>query len=390
MKRMTPVLMFAMLFPTTIIAQQDASNPESRQSDTTGSVQMAGPPMESPSASTEGKRDLNLTLAFPQQSKAPQKPPKPSKPASDIKPPNPEGSMVGYIDNAIVGSQIRMRFDAGFDIDSPDRAEFFYAKCGCYRALNGTGLQAAFDPNAPGPGTGIPTALNFQQLRFNLEYAPLKRFSVFADVPFRWIQPQGFVPASSLPFTPTNFGNQGGIGDFEAGFKLAAVTTRNTYLTFQFRTYFPTGDSYRGLGTAHYSVEPSVLYYQKLTDRWSAEAQLGDWHPIGGSAGVPTNNTEGFAGDIFTYGIGPSYQVYRGERVRIAPVVEMVGWRVLGGFQSLQPGFKEVGGMNIVNIKGGVRTSIGNNNSFYIGFGQAVTHDVWYKHIIRFEYRYSF
>jgi hypothetical protein len=390
MKRMIPVLMFAMLFPAAIIAQQDASNLKNQQSDTVGAAQMAGASLGSPSVPTEASRNLDAKLAFPQQPKAAQKPTKPAKPPEDIKRPNLEGSMVGYIDDAIIGSQVRMRFDAAFDNNSPDRAEFFYAKCGCYRALNGTGLQPAFDPNAPGPGTGIPTAINFQQLRFNLEYAPVRRFSVFADVPIRWLQPQGFVPAANLPFTPANFGNQAGIGDVEAGFKLAAVASRNTYLTFQFRTYFPSGDSYRGLGTAHYSVEPSVLYYQKLTDRWSAEGQLGDWHPIGGSAGVPTNNTEGFAGDVFTYGIGPSYQLYKGERVRITPVVEMVGWRVLGGFQSLQPGFKEVGGTNIVNIKVGVRTSIGNNNSFYLGFGQAVTHDLWYKHIVRLEYRYRF
>jgi hypothetical protein len=389
MKRMTPVLMFAILFPAAIIAQQDASNVKSQMSDTAGLTKMANAPSGSPSVSVEESRDLEAKPAFPQQSKAPQKPKKPGAPAQDVKRPSIEGSMVGYIDNAIVGSQIRMRFDAGFDNNSPDRAEFFYAKCGCYRALNGTPFQAAFDPNAPGPGTGIPTAINFQVLRFNLEYAPLKRFSIFTDVPIRWIQPQGFVPANNLPFAPVNFGNQAGIGDVEAGFKLAAIASRNSYLTFQFRTYFPSGDSYRGLGTAHYSVEPSLLYYQKLTERWSMEAQLGDWHPIGGSTGVPTGNSEGFAGDVFTYGFGPSYQVFKGERVRVAPVVEMVGWRVLGGFQSLQPGFKEVSGMNIVNIKGGVRTSIG-NNSFYIGFGQAVTHELWYKHLVRLEYRYSF
>src|SRR5947209_20618620 len=37
-----------------------------------------------------------------------------------------EGSMVGYVDDAVVGSQIRIRFDAGFHDRSPDRSEFFY------------------------------------------------------------------------------------------------------------------------------------------------------------------------------------------------------------------------------------------------------------------------
>lgn len=45
----------------------------------------------------------------------------------------------------------------------------------------------------------------------------------------------------------------------------------------------------------------------------------------------------------------------------------------------------EVSGMNIVNLKFGLRTSIGFHNSFYVGFGQALTHDDWYKHIVRLE-----
>ena len=45
------------------------------------------------------------------------------------------GSPTGYIDNAIIGSQVRLRFDIASDNQAPDRAEFFDAKCGCYREL---------------------------------------------------------------------------------------------------------------------------------------------------------------------------------------------------------------------------------------------------------------
>jgi hypothetical protein len=380
------------LLPVAGSAQQNNPAPKQNQAEAA-----AAEPVENVTTVSDRNAGLNsghhagASLTFGQQAK-----PVPKKPKSDknkppeIKRPPIEGSMVGYIDNAIIGSQIRIRVDAAFDDNSPDRAEFFYAKCGCYRALNGTAIAAAFDPNAPGPGTGIPTALNYQQLYLNTEYAPLKRLSFFVEVPFRLLQPQGFVPAANLPFTPVNFSNQAGISDVEAGFKAAAVANRSTYLTFQFRAYFPSGNSFKGLGTAHYSVEPAVLLYQKLSERMALEAQLSDWHPIGGSAGVPVSNSEGFAGDIFTYGIGPSYRLYRGESVSISPVVELVGWRVLSGFQSLQPGFKDVSGTNIVNIKAGARASIGSHNSIYVGFGQAVTHDIWYKHLVRLEYRYAF
>ena len=41
-----------------------------------------------------------------------------------------------------------------------------------------------------------------------------------------------------------------------------------------------------------------------------------------------------FAGNIFSYGIGPSFDLYRSGNVRFAPVVELVGWHVLSGFQT--------------------------------------------------------
>lgn len=321
----------------------------------------------------------------PEQTSA--KPPQSTKTQGEPEPKIP-GSMVGYIDNPIPESQIRIRFDYAFENRFPDRAEFFYGKCGCYRAVGA-------DPNAPGPPPGstksaIPNSLNFQQVYINGEFGLMRRLSVFAEVPVRWIQAQGFTSVMGGTFP-----NQAGLGDVIAGFKLAAVASESTYLTFQFRSFFPSGDASKGLGTNHYSIEPSLLLYQKLSSRFTVEGQVGDWHPIGGSSGVPNAGSEGFAGDVFFYGIGPSYRLYRGNRFTLTPVVELFGWHILSGFQTQIRGpiagvETEVSGMNIVNLKAGLRTSIGFHNSFYIGFGQALTRDDWYKHIVRLEYRYAF
>jgi len=320
---------------------------------------------------------------------------------AEIKRPSTADSMAGYVDNAIVGTQIRFRSDAGFGVNVPDRSEFFYAKCGCYGFLPKGNL--AYDPNAPGLGPGGSNNLNFQQVYLHLEYAPASRFSVFTEVPFRFLQPHSFLTTLlDIPILKNGQGftasgmpggsplpNPSGISDVQAGFKFAMDISSGHSLTFQFRAYFPTGNVGLGLGTGHYSVEPSLLYFQKLTERMAIESQVGDWHPIGGSAGVPTSSPKGFAGDVAFYGVGPSYEVYRGELVRFAPVLEVYGWHVLGGFQTGPPKV-DASGTNIVNLKVGARTSIGRSNSFYVGFGQAVTHSVWYKHIIRAEYRYSF
>jgi hypothetical protein len=305
----------------------------------------------------------------------------------EIKRPPIDASMVGYIDNAIVGSEVRIRFDAAFNDAFPDRAEFIYGKCGCYR--NPT-LQlppnGPYDPNAPGPGLGIPKNVNYQILSFLGEYAVNRRFSAFVEIPFRWIQPQGVVPGSTN--APVAFPNGAGISDVQAGLKFALLASSRHYLTAQLLSYFPSGSALHGLGTNHYSLEPALLYYQRLSDRFEIEGELGSWLPIGGSAGVPTTSSQGFAGNLFFYGIGPSYMLINGERFRLAPVIEVVGWNVTGGLQTGSP--LNASGINIVNLKIGARMGFRAHNSFYVGYGKALTSADWYNQIVRVEYRYSF
>jgi Putative MetA-pathway of phenol degradation len=389
------VLVLIMLLPEAVFAQERDTSLTKDQQDTIGLVQAdASLTRNDLGVSNYPRGTTRAELAFGQASSSQPRKAKPTqaKPSEETTRPKTEGSMVGYIENAVVGSQVRIRFDAGFNFSTPDLAEFFYAKCACYKGLATLNPQA-FDPNAAGPGPGVPKTLNFQQLYLNAEYAPHRRFSAFVEVPFRWIQPQSFAALPIPPFAP--FSNQGGLSDVRAGFKVAMLASYTHYLTVQFKTYFPSGDASRGLGTNHYSIEPTLLYYQKLSDRVSLESMLGDWHPIGGSAGVPTSGSEKFSGDVFLYGVGPSYELYRGPKVRFAPVVELVGWNIRGGFETLLGGpvlgvAREMTGTNIVNIKVGARTSFGNRSSLYVGYGRALTNVDWYDNLVRIEYRYSF
>lgn len=312
------------------------------------------------------------------------------QPARSSSRPKTEGSMIGYIEDAIIGTQIRIRMEAGFDAQFPDRAEFFYAKCGCYQGL--APGNPASDQQTPGLGPGIVNSLNFQQLYVQAEYALRKRLSFFVEVPFRWIQPTSVVPNTG------GGPNEQGLSDITAGVKAALIASDSRYVTFQLKSYLPTGNATDGLGTNHFSVEPSLLYYQKLSDRTAIESEAGIWVPISGSEGVPSAsnpNPQGFAGNVFFYGVGPSYQVYRGQRVRFTPVIELVGWTVLGGFETdyaTNPTTLGVSasGTNIVNLKIGARTDVGGGNSFYLGYGRALTSAVWYSDLVRFEYRHTF
>ena len=275
-------------------------------------------------------------------------------------------SNVGYIYSAIPRNTVQVRYDAAYDNNRPDRAEFFYAKCGCFRV-------GGADPGAGGPPLS-ERRVDYQDLTTYLEFAPWSRFSAFIEAPYRWLNPQ-------------DNANVSGFGDMKAGFKAAFISNAQQVMTLQFRTYIPTGRADQGLGTNHVSVEPSLLYFQRLTPRLTFESQLGDWVGLGGSD---------FNGNVLFYGAGLGYNILDGQNLWITPVTELVGWTVVRGQESLaNDGAVSAVGDTIVNGKMGVRIGLNRpgllgNSSLYMGYGRALTGEVWYKDIFRIEWRTVF
>jgi hypothetical protein len=330
------------------------------------------------------KAGLNSFVDFAgttyQDQTPPAAPKQKAKPAPKTAPPKQlkrakiDASMVGYIEDSAVQTQVRLRFDAGFNDPRPDRAEYFYAGC------NGSSSCSS----------AIQRTLNFQQLYLNGEYAPLQRFSAFVQVPFRWIQ-FFFVPDTGNP----TLSSGGGISDVKAGLKLAAVASGSRNLTFQLGADFPTGNGSAGLGTNHYSIEPKVLLFQRLSDRTAMEAEAGDSHPIGGTMYVPNaapaTPAQNFAGDVAMYGVGPSYQLIKRDSYRLTPVFELVSWHVFGGLQT-GSGIvvHSAEGINVLNAKLGARAGFSDGSSIYAGYGRSLTSDIWYRNLFRIEYRRVF
>jgi hypothetical protein len=264
-------------------------------------------------------------------------------------------SAVGYIDDAIPGSYLRFRFDGADGNNRPSRAEYFYAKGG---------------PNGPGFPTFAGT-VDFEEYTLYLEYAFRPRFSMFIDGGIRAVDPE-FRDRTD------------GFGDMDFGFKYAVLYDPNRILTFQLRTWAPTGDEHQGLSTGHATIEPGLLYYRQLSPKLRVEGELLYWIPIGGTD---------FAGDVLQYGLGVSYGPRRKCGCWACPVVEFVGWTVLGGKE--QPtanpaSIISAAGDDILNVKAGFRLGYGERASMYLGYGRSLTGDVWYKDIIRAELRISF
>jgi hypothetical protein len=326
----------------------------------------------------------------------------------------------GYIDSAIIRTRFRQRYDSAYDLNRPDRAEFFYPKCGCFGnisnfaqflsignaggmpVLNGLGAarRAGYDPRALGPqhphnrpraASGGESRIDYQEVASYLEIAATPTTSGFIEVPARFLN-------------PTLNRNTYGFSDINLGFKHAFVAEPDRFYTFQFRTYVPTGSGERGLGTNHASLEPALLVFQRLSDRLYFSGEFRDWIPI---------HATDFGGNVLRYGAGLAYNMVLTDRVRIAPVNEFVGWTVLSGKQ-LNPGSADpniivpnsgqvsAAGETIVNYKIGLRVGFGQYNnpgggsglndrhSFYFGYGHALTGDHWYRDILRVEYNLWF
>jgi hypothetical protein len=266
-------------------------------------------------------------------------------------------SNVGYIDTALIGNQARLRFDAAYNDNRPSRAEFFYA------AGRDTTRKLPFPE----------TRVDYQEFSAYLEGRLAHNVSAFVETPVRLLNPE------------VNE-NHTGFGDMNAGFKYALINESNLVTTFQLRTYIPTGDPRRGLGTDHVSLEPALLAWDRLAERVTLYGELRYWIPIGGTD---------FAGDVIRYGIGVSYGMRCQDRFWVTPVIELVGWTVLDGKEQAVPVpdvaiASNASGDTIINAKFGARLGYGSRADFYAGYGRALTGEVWYKDIIRVEFRLLF
>jgi len=301
----------------------------------------------------------------------------------------------GYIESAFIQSLVRFRFDAAFDDRNLDLANYFYSA--------GLSNQVA--------------RVNYREYHFKVEYAFAQRFSGFIDVPIRTLAPQvsyqcqpactaqsqlqTVVPAPSQGFT--------GLSDVRAGVKFGLWQRPKEQLTFQLSTSMPSGDTSHGLGIGHATIEPYLLYARSLNEKVGIFGEFGDTHPISNAQSFVFDPTRGaaeqnFAADVVNYGVGISYGLRPQARVRITPVLELVGWKVTGGLASIiaagpggqpvvyvvPPNTAPAFGSNIVNLKGGWRTSWGEHNSVYAGVGFQLSHAGWYREILRLEYRYAF
>src|SRR5262249_22016031 len=175
-----------------------------------------------------------------------------------------------FVDACRPVTQMRLRWDSGFDLQNPDRAEFFWARPKTNPGPVSPNCRGQNDPR-PGKGPqGLARTVDHLDLRLYMEGATA-RFGLFVETSYLHVDPEVSSVAPLIGRSPANPGNPAGsslqnlpqpasgFGDLVIGTKALLLDSELLQITFQFKTFILTGNFTRGLGTGHVSLEPSLM-----------------------------------------------------------------------------------------------------------------------------------
>jgi hypothetical protein len=274
-----------------------------------------------------------------------------------------------FADYARPRTVTRFRYDNLINITRPDRNQFFVQQVHGGKNFKFGGVTYRSDP-----------AANLQQIYLYQEAAG-DFGSLWVEMPYRQFDPL-FSPLTA------------GFSDLNFGLKSLLLDREVLQISFQFRTFVPTGDGGKGLGTQHVSLDPSFLASLKLTPSTYFQAQIGQWIPLSG--------TPNLAGGVLYWFLSLNQVLFNVmPNSPLIATLEMDGWSFENGGYTQPIAVNAVGkstktiqgaggGVSYFNIGPGLRWSI--CNRFDIGsaitFATTANHwgDPWY----RFEMRWLF
>ena len=263
-------------------------------------------------------------------------------------------------------SYTRLQWDSGHDLTTPERAEFFWSKPG---VLGGKGP------------TNIETKVNYDTLSLYQEVSA-GNISLFVNAPYVGVDPD-------------NNPGHSNFGDISLGTKTLLLDCDLMQLSFQFRTYIPTGIASNGLGTGHTSLEPSLLTSIKLMEDTYLQAQLAYWIPLGGD--------QDYEGATWWYGASLNRQWFKRGPFALISTAEINGWTFTDGTaansalaavtpptSSTASNYLLRGETTYITLGGGMRLVI--CDKFDIGFGSsfAVTQNHLADQLYRTEFRVKY
>ena len=257
-------------------------------------------------------------------------------------------------------TQTRLRWDTGWDMLTPDRAEYFWAR-----------EKGPLGPNV------VAQHVNYRELSLYTEGA-IDRIGVFVEEPYREV---GVHVSPISPNPDTTFS---GFGDLNIGTKTLLLDCDLMQFAFQFKTFILSGDSRKGLGTGHVSLEPAFLMTLHLAPDTYMQMETAYWIPTGGDSL--------YQGNVFHAHIAFNQVLWRICRdVLLVGTMEFNEWSVING------NFTDPGTGNPVRARDtmfslgpGARFVICDRIDLGAGTAFAVTGDRWAEELVRAEFRWRF
>jgi hypothetical protein len=321
-----------------------------------------------------------------------------------------------FVESVRPQTQQRLRWDAGFNVQFPDRSEYFWARAdgmgkGPNPLLAGTptssipgvsGLPGAPTPTGGTSGTAkVPTGgplpvptptggtthggggrgrrtpfkgeigLRYDDLSLYTEGAT-GAVGVFMEMPYRSLDPDLAAHAANM-------------GDMNFGTKTLLFDCELLQLGFIFRTYVPVGNFTKGIGNGHVSLEPSLLATVKLYPDTYLQAQISEWIPLGGDPN--------YEGSIFHYHTSLNQVLYRIlPNVPVIGTLEFNGWSFQAGQYTdpiLGP-FQKSSDEAYLSVGSGLRLFVCDRIDFGIAAAWSVSRHHWADQLYRSEFRWRF
>lgn len=287
---------------------------------------------------------------------------------------NPTANAALFVDGARPVTQLAIRGDFGWNLQFPDRSNYFWARESGFQ--NAAGVQSTGKgPQRPnGLANFGESAVDYKQGVLHTEGA-LDRIGLFIELAYENVQPTTYQSAS-------------GLGDMVVGTKTLLLDSELIQFAMQLKTFIPTGAFTRGLGVGHVSLEPAFLAAVKVTPKCFVQGETAYWFPIGGDQGVQ--------GPVFHYGLSVNQVLCEcgcEKGIQVIGCLEMTGYEFTSGsFTDPSTGVlvSSTAAGNILNVGPTVRLSVCNTVDFGLGGQFCLTSDHLAQQLLRAEFRWRF
>jgi hypothetical protein len=291
----------------------------------------------------------------------------------------PVANAAFFVDSARPVTQTRIRWDYGENLIFPDRNEYFWARAGSNQGnagggVNGVVQQVRQSAKIQGPDK-VPLSVDYHEVSIYNEVGN-NGFSAFGDFSFRG---QAVDNADGTKFSTFGF------GDLMIGTKSLFLDCELLQMAFQFKTFIPTGNFSKGLGTAHVSLEPSLLVTLRLSPVTYFQGQLSQWIPIAGN--------QDQAGALIHCHVAFNHLLYKSSKCQLISTAEFNTWKFQDGLytQGVLGTNTALGvpssGDTYASAGPGLRLQFCDNIDFGVGTAFALTSQHWAQQVVRTEFR---